>query len=302
MNLMCLCSQNTERRGALPDMDAIAYKLRMTKSRAESLLGSLVDAGLFEWKDGICYSHNWDRRQFQSGGERQMGKAAPGRYVYIVGSKQSTLVKIGFSRNPWARINELQTGSTEHLEILATFRSKSTSEVDLHLLLAAFQYRGEWFDLPASIRDVIDSAAAEHATYENLVELLRSTATKKTVAATTAITTIQNRTDTEQNRTEQTPKVPANGVEYPPEFLVFWEAYPKKEAKGDALKAWKKLHPSQTLQQIIIAAIVRQKESPQWKKERGTFIPHPATWLNRAGWDDETPPPLVRAQHSGVVL
>ena len=25
----------------------------------------------------------------------------------------------------------------------------------------------------------------------------------------------------------------------------------------------------------------------QWKKDGGQFIPHPATWLNQEGWDDE---------------
>lgn len=70
-------------------------------------------------------------------------------------------------------------------------------------------------------------------------------------------------------------------------FEQFWQAYPKRKSKQAAFKAWKKLRPSQELQRKILSAIASQKESEGWKKERGQFIPYPATWLNAGGWDDE---------------
>lgn len=39
---------------------------------------------------------------------------------------------------------------------------------------------------------------------------------------------------------------------------------------------------------LIIAAVERQKLWPDWTKDGGRFIPHPATWLNRASWEDES--------------
>ena len=70
-------------------------------------------------------------------------------------------------------------------------------------------------------------------------------------------------------------------------FNDFWAAYPKKAAKGAALKTWKRLKPSQELTDKMLAAIEEQKKSEQWTTEGGRFIPNPATWLNGARWDDE---------------
>lgn len=69
-------------------------------------------------------------------------------------------------------------------------------------------------------------------------------------------------------------------------FDEFWKAYPKKVAKTQALKAWSKLKPNAELQQVIISALERQKQSVQWQKDNGQFIPYPATWLNGKRWED----------------
>jgi len=70
------------------------------------------------------------------------------------------------------------------------------------------------------------------------------------------------------------------------QFDIFWKAYPKKIGKGAARKSWEKIKPSVDLLGEILTAIDRQKRSPQWQKERGQFIPNPATWLNQERWSD----------------
>ncbi len=70
-------------------------------------------------------------------------------------------------------------------------------------------------------------------------------------------------------------------------FLDFWSAYPRKIAKADAERAWIKLAPDDAQAQAICAAVAQQKQSEAWKKDRGAFIPHPATWLNGKRWTDE---------------
>ena len=81
------------------------------------------------------------------------------------------------------------------------------------------------------------------------------------------------------------PSKPEN--EYSPEFLEFWKHYPKKKAKGAAWKAWKKIkRPVETLV-LIQTALLWQKKSKDWTKEGGQFVPHPATYLNAKGWEDE---------------
>jgi len=89
-------------------------------------------------------------------------------------------------------------------------------------------------------------------------------------------------------------------------FIKFWNAYPKKKAKGDAEKAWLKINPSEHLIEIILSAVQRAKTSRDWLKDSGQFIPHPATWLNRKGWEDEYEPtnglnPVVSNSSLGIL-
>ena len=70
-------------------------------------------------------------------------------------------------------------------------------------------------------------------------------------------------------------------------FDIFWSAYPKKKSKGQAKKTWKKLNPDEMLLDRILASIETAKKSKQWLKDDGEFIPHPSTWLNAEGWEDE---------------
>ena len=70
-------------------------------------------------------------------------------------------------------------------------------------------------------------------------------------------------------------------------FKKFWEAYPRKKSKGDAEKAWKALNPSPDLQTKIFQAIKVARGGADWLKERGKFIPYPASWLRAKGWEDE---------------
>ena len=70
-------------------------------------------------------------------------------------------------------------------------------------------------------------------------------------------------------------------------FEEFWKAYPKKTAKKNALNAWEKINPNEELLKAILSALEQQKKSVQWQRERGQFIPYPATWLNGRRWEDE---------------
>jgi len=70
-------------------------------------------------------------------------------------------------------------------------------------------------------------------------------------------------------------------------FDKFWEAYPKKRGKADAIKVWGKLKISNGLVDVVVAAVERQKQWPDWKKESGQFVPDPAKWLRGNRWNDE---------------
>ena len=67
------------------------------------------------------------------------------------------------------------------------------------------------------------------------------------------------------------------------QFESFWAAYPRKVGKQAAKKAFSKVSvPVKTL----IDAVNSQKNSEQWRKDNGQYIPNPATWLNQGRWDD----------------
>ena len=44
---------------------------------------------------------------------------------------------------------------------------------------------------------------------------------------------------------------------------------------------------SEVLSLEICAAVENYKETDQWKKDNGQFIPYPATWLHQERWKDE---------------
>ena len=70
------------------------------------------------------------------------------------------------------------------------------------------------------------------------------------------------------------------------DFEQFWTAYPKKQAKHDAAKAFRaaKLKPEQL--QTVLQDIKRRGSSPDWQKDGGKFIPLPATYLRGKRWED----------------
>lgn len=70
-------------------------------------------------------------------------------------------------------------------------------------------------------------------------------------------------------------------------FAEFWQAYPKKTGKGAAEKSWAKIRPDDQILSAMLAALSWQTKSADWTKDGGTFIPHPATWLNAKRWEDQ---------------
>lgn len=69
----------------------------------------------------------------------------------------------------------------------------------------------------------------------------------------------------------------------PAAFSEWWQAYPKKVAKGNAVKAYKT-----AIKKIDHAALVAATVAYAGSVEGADpkFIPHPASWLNGERWDD----------------
>lgn len=76
------------------------------------------------------------------------------------------------------------------------------------------------------------------------------------------------------------------------QFPVVWSTYPKHRNKGQARKAFDKIKNPPI--EKMLATIERMKETPDWKKENGKYIPYLSTWLNAEGWEDEAEVGLVK--------
>lgn len=78
-------------------------------------------------------------------------------------------------------------------------------------------------------------------------------------------------------------------------FEQFWDVYPRRIAKTKAEQSWNKIKMTPELLQKILTSVHTYRQTEQWMKDEGAYIPHPATWLNQERWDDEiSPTPQVK--------
>ena len=75
------------------------------------------------------------------------------------------------------------------------------------------------------------------------------------------------------------------------EFADWWDAWPKKVARGAAAKAYTKARRTATADVLLAAARAVAAEWRTLDADRRQFVPHPATWLNQERWLDATSDP-----------
>lgn len=78
----------------------------------------------------------------------------------------------------------------------------------------------------------------------------------------------------------------------PDTFDTWWAEYPRKEAKGSAVKAYRSAL-KKTTPDVLLATVKARK--PEWARGDKKFIPLPASWLNADRWEDE----IVDLAHDG---
>lgn len=99
--------------------------------------------------------------------------------------------------------------------------------------------------------------------------------------------TVQQRSGPHAKRLPATgDRLAADGSEIRDRFERFWASYPRKVGKGAAWRIWAKLRPDDALLTRMLAAVTEQRQSPQWRKDGGQYVPHPSTWLNQERWSD----------------
>lgn len=92
--------------------------------------------------------------------------------------------------------------------------------------------------------------------------------------------------DEVQAPTELDPSTPARSTApakaLDAEFPKFWAAYPRKAAKGSALRAYRAARRKVSLDTLIDALDTYQKNKPDWQD-----YAYPASWLNAERWEDQ---------------
>jgi hypothetical protein len=72
-----------------------------------------------------------------------------------------------------------------------------------------------------------------------------------------------------------------------PGFLEFYLAYPRRQSKQDAIKAYAQVRKSGVSHESIMAGLERAKRSDRRFREM-QFTPHPGRWLRAGGFEDDT--------------
>ncbi|MCP4747281.1 MAG: hypothetical protein GY874_14245 [Desulfobacteraceae bacterium] len=85
------------------------------------------------------------------------------------------------------------------------------------------------------------------------------------------------------------------------EFEIYWARYPYKVDKFKTKRVFLKFKKQKILppMEVLLSALEAQKQSYQWQKEQGRYIPSPFNWIYGRKWEDQIKPEaLGRYQHS----
>jgi hypothetical protein len=175
---------------------------------------------------------------------------------------------------PWIKL---------HLKILSSpdwvLASDSTKLSMVCCLLAASMHEG---CVPNDSRWLRDACHIHWRV--DFKPLLESGFLENMLADASTKTETETETETEE-RQRHIPRVKKRAVKELPDdgdFERFWAAYPRHVGKPKALKAFQAAIGKTTIEDML-AALKWQCEA--WRDPQ--YIPHPTTWLNREGWNDE---------------
>jgi hypothetical protein len=77
-------------------------------------------------------------------------------FIYAIHCPNKNEIKIGYAGNPVSRLLQLQTGTTDRLDLLMTFIGSNSEEKELHTLLSEHRVSGEWFVYNSAVLTTLD--------------------------------------------------------------------------------------------------------------------------------------------------
>jgi hypothetical protein len=125
----------------LPLSIAIAYLVRVSKNLGVKIMGEALK------------SSSVATEVLKALQDFEVPDDLPGLYVYAIRNTVTGNIKLGISRNPEARLKQLQTGNDCRLELVAMrpAAARFADEKALHNANAHARLSGEWFDGSVSV-------------------------------------------------------------------------------------------------------------------------------------------------------
>ena len=173
------------------------------------------------------------------------------------------------------------------------YRASKYSEITSKLLLGndkTYRLKNQKSDTMATTRQPLGNHSADE--YVNKCNVMECNI--KTIdhpKTTTSLPLVDDTVNELQNDTVNDTKndVPKKAVQNRISlFDEFWNNYPRKIGKQKCANWFRTHKVAKPLLDKMLNAINEQKQSEQWQRDNGQYIPHPYTWLNQGRWDDET--------------
>src|SRR5690606_13086647 len=88
-------------------------------------------------------------------------------------------------------------------------------------------------------------------------------------------------------------------------FERWYSVFPRKVNRAKAEEKWAEIDPDDELTDVMVSKTEEWAASPDWTKDGGQYVPHPATWLHNKRWTDgapsKEPAPGSLTVHSGGI-
>lgn len=190
---------------------------------AIELLEQLIDAGVSD--------RDMPRSRTQPA--KKLGPHVGGK-VYFARSGQR--IKIGYSKNPWARVRELGAGAESGIELIGTIPGSISDEKELHVRFEHIHVDREWFE----------------AAPELLAYIATNATTVVNDVATTVASYVATTSDAAQSSSQSSSGVQSETKEISTLAPIKLPSEPASRAREDASK------PTS----VVVARVVANDEAP----------------------------------------
>jgi len=133
-----------DKDGEIPDNPTLVMRM--------ALLESTPDLNKFKELGFLA-----DNNEADSSAQEDLEQDKAGKIYFI---KLKNTVKIGFSKNPWARLSQLKCGMPYEPELICSVNGSMDEEKELHSLFEEYQINREWFDLKGDLKAFINKCKA----------------------------------------------------------------------------------------------------------------------------------------------